>query len=86
MLKVRFRELARRDVAGNAVVLQGISIVGLVALIVYISDQPWLSYYNHANLVWMLLLFSEVARKSKVLGIGDKVGQAVRHRSALGRA
>lgn len=66
-LRDRFRQLDRRDLRGNAVVLQAISIIGLVALLIYCSDQPWLSYYDHANAVWMLLLISEVARKSRII-------------------
>ena len=66
-LRNRFRQLDRPDLRGNAVVLQSISIIGLVALLIYCSDQPWLSYYDHANVVWMLLLISEVARKSKII-------------------
>ena len=74
-LKDRFRELARRDLRGDAVVLQAISIIGLIGLVVFCSDQPWLSYYNHAHSVWMLLLISEVARKSKVISSADGVGR-----------
>ena len=77
VLKDRFRELGRRDVLGNGVVLQAISIIGVVALIVYCSDQPYLSYYNHAHSVWMLLLISEVARKSKIIGRVEGVGQMI---------
>ena len=75
VLKDRFRELARRDLRGDAVVLQAISIIGLIALIIYCSDQPCLSYYNHAHSVWMLLLISEVARKSRVIGSAESVGK-----------
>jgi hypothetical protein len=64
----RFRELRRRDLLGSGVVLHSIAIIGLVALIIYCSDQPYLSYYNHAQSVWMLLLISEVARRSKIAG------------------
>jgi hypothetical protein len=65
VLNVRFRALARRDLRGSGVVLQAISIIATVALLIYCSDEPWLSYYNHAHAVWMLLLISEVARRSK---------------------
>lgn len=75
VLKDRFRELTRRDLRGNAVVLQAISIIGLIALVVYCSDQPYLSYYNHAHSVWMLLLISEVARKSRVISSAESAGQ-----------
>ena len=68
VLKDRFRELTRRDLRGNSVVLQSISIIGLVALLVYCSAEPYLSYYNHTHTVWMLLLISEVARRSRVIG------------------
>jgi hypothetical protein len=77
VLRDRFRELARRDLRGNAVVLQSISIIAVVALIIYCSDQPWLSYYNHATAVWLLLLISEVARKSRVIGNTEIKSQAV---------
>ena len=77
VLKDRFRELARRDLRGDGVVLQAISIIGLIALVVYCSDQPFLSYYNHAHQVWMLLLISEVARKSKIIGNLPGVGQSI---------
>jgi vacuolar-type H+-ATPase subunit I/STV1 len=77
VLKDRFRELGRRDLLGDGVVLQAISIIGVVALIVYCSDQPYLSYYNHAHSVWMLLLISEVARKSKIIGKAQGVGQMI---------
>ena len=68
VLNDRFRELARGDLRGSVVVLHSISVIGAVALIVYCSDEPWLSYYDHANVVWMLLLISEIARKSRVIG------------------
>ena len=67
VLKNRFSQLGRRDSFGNAVTLQAISIIAVVALLIYCSDQPYLSYYNHTNVVWMLLLISEVARKSKII-------------------
>ena len=67
VLRDRFRQLARRDLRGGAVVLQAASVIGAVALIIYCSDQPWLSYYDHATAVWLLLLISEVARKSRVI-------------------
>ena len=73
----RFRELARRNLSGNGVVLQAISIIGVVALMVYASDQPYLSYYNHAHSVWMLLLISEVARRSNAIGNAGRGGQAL---------
>ena len=66
MLKTRFRELVRFGVHGNGVVLHSISIIAVVALIVYCSVEPFLSYYNHAHVVWMLLLISEVARKTQI--------------------
>jgi len=77
VLKDRFRELGRRDLLGDGVVLQAISIIGVVALIVYCSDQPFLSYYNHAHSVWMLLLISEVARKSRIIDKTEGVGQMI---------
>jgi hypothetical protein len=78
VLKNRFRELARRNVPPSVVVLQSISIIATLALIIYCSDEPYLSYYNHAHVVWMLLLFSEVARKSKI------IDRAVRRDAAIG--
>ena len=87
VLRDRFRQLDRRDLRGNGVVLQSISIIGLVALIIYCSDQPWLSYYDHANAVWMLLLISEVARKSKIIDSTERGGQTVaRSPLAVGRS
>lgn len=65
-LRDRFRELARRALPGNWIVLHSIAIVGIIALIVYSSDQPYMSYYSHAHSAWMLLLMSEVARKAKL--------------------
>jgi hypothetical protein len=76
VLRNRFGELSRRAVHGSGVVLQAISIIACVALVIYCSDQPYLSYYSHTLLVWMLLLISEVARKSKVVG-GDGRGRAI---------
>ena len=77
VLKDKFRELARRDLRGDGVVLQAISIIGVIALIVYCSDQPYLSYYSHAHSVWMLLLISEVARKSKVFSNAEGIGRKI---------
>jgi drug/metabolite transporter (DMT)-like permease len=67
-LRDRFRILKLQSVKGNSAVLQSIALVALVALLVYCSDQPWLSYYDHANSVWMLLLISEIVKKAKVVG------------------
>jgi len=67
VLKTRFRELARSDVGGDGIVLQSISIIAVVALVIYCSVVPFLIYYNHAHVVWMLLLISEVARKVRQL-------------------
>jgi hypothetical protein len=67
VLRDRFRELLRRDIYGSRVALQAISVIACVALLIYSSDEPYLTYYSHANAVWMLLLISEMARKSKVV-------------------
>ena len=66
-LRNRFGELSRRNVRGDSVVLQAIAIIACVALLIYCSDEPYLSYYSHTLVVWMLLLISEVARKSNVV-------------------
>ena len=68
ILRDRFRELLRRDLYGSRVVLQAISVIACVALAIYCSSEPYLAYYSHTNVVWMLLLISEMARKSKVVG------------------
>jgi hypothetical protein len=68
ILRVRFQELGRRSLLGSGVVIQSIAIIAAVALLIYCSDQPYLRYYSHTHVVWMLLLISEVARKSKVVG------------------
>jgi hypothetical protein len=68
ILRSRFRELLRHDLYGATVVLQAISAIACVTLLIYCSDEPYLGYYNHTNAVWMLLLITEVARKSKVVG------------------
>ena len=47
--------------------LQAISIIACLALIIYCSDEPYLTYFSHANAVWMVLLISEMARKSRVM-------------------
>jgi hypothetical protein len=65
ILKVRFRELARRDVHDSEVVLHSLAVVAVVALVIYISGDPFLSYFNHAHVVWMLLLISEIVRKDR---------------------
>ena len=67
ILQARFRELFRRDIYGSRVVLQAISVIACVALLIYCSDEPYLTYYSRANAVWMVLLISEMARKSKVV-------------------
>lgn len=67
VLQNRFRELNRRSAPQSAVVLQSISIIAVVALLIFCSDEPYLSYYNHAHSIWMLLLISEIVRKSKVV-------------------
>ena len=61
---VRFRQLMRVRLSEYGVVLQSISIIGILILIIYVSDEPVLSYYNHTQAIWLLLLISEVARKS----------------------
>lgn len=63
-LLVRFRQLMRVRLSEYGVVLQSISIIGILILIIYVSDEPVLSYYNHTQAIWLLLLISEVARKS----------------------
>src|SRR5262249_28559727 len=68
ILRARFRELSRRDIYGNRVVLQAISIIACAALLIYSSTEPYLAFFSHTNTVWMLLLISEMARKSKVVG------------------
>lgn len=67
ILRTRFRELDRRGLDANSFVLQAVSIIAALAILIYCSDEPYLSYYNHANIVWLLLLISEIARKSKVV-------------------
>lgn len=67
VLKSRFREMSRRGLDGNSLVIQAISVIATLAIVIYCSDEPYLRYYSHANVVWMLLLISEVARKSKVV-------------------
>jgi hypothetical protein len=64
ILADRFHELKRRDLRRSAVMLQSVAAIATVALVIYCSDQPYLSYYNHTHTVWMLLFISEVARKS----------------------
>ena len=63
-LSARFRELTHARLSEYGVVLQAISIIGILILIIYISDQPLLSYYNHTQAIWLLLLISEIAMKS----------------------
>jgi hypothetical protein len=60
----RFRDLTRAKFSGYAVVIQSISIIGILTLMIYISDEPSLRYYNHTQSIWLLLLISEVASKS----------------------
>jgi hypothetical protein len=71
ILRTRFNTLTRSGITPSNVVLQSISIVATVALIIYSSDEPYLSYYNHAHLVWMVLLISEIAKKATVVDAGN---------------
>jgi hypothetical protein len=64
MLRTCFRELSRHDLHGDVVVLHSIAIIAVVALVIYCSGDPFLSYYDYAHAVWLLLLISEVARKA----------------------
>jgi O-antigen ligase len=45
-------------------ILTALSVVALVALIIYCSFNPFLSYFETAHPIWMLLFISEIARKS----------------------
>ena len=67
VLKSRFRAMSRRGLDGSSLVIQAISVIATLAIVIYCSDEPYLRYYSHANVVWMILLISEVARKSKVV-------------------
>ena len=75
-MRDRFRELARRALPGNWIVLHSIAIIGIVALLVYSSDLPYMSYYNHDHSVWMLLLISEVARKANTAVSAKREGRS----------
>jgi O-antigen ligase len=83
VLKNRFRELARRDTRGSGVVLQAIAIIAVVALLIYCSDEPYLAYYNHSNVVWLLLLISEVAMKSTIIDRSERRYQTALSRESL---
>src|SRR5205823_4370923 len=65
ILAARFHEIYRAAANGTQVALQAISIIACMALVIYCSGEPYLLYYSHASVVWMLLLISEVARKSE---------------------
>ena len=68
VLRDRFRELARRGVHGSGAALQAISIIACWRSSFIAAIEPYLRYYSHTHVVWMLLLISEVARKSTVVG------------------
>lgn len=78
VLRNLFRDLSRVYLPPSAVALQALSIIAVVALLVFISDEPYLGYYNHAHSIWMLLLISEVVRKSKVI---DSASTRVQNKS-----
>lgn len=87
VLSSGFRELGRRSLHGSGVVLQAISIVSVLSIIIYCSDEPYLSYYNHANVAWLLLLISQVARKSTIIERSDRRGRLTQPKWPLwGRA
>jgi len=69
-LKTLFLGLGNPSVRGHGVVLRALSIVALVALFIYSSAEPYLSYYSHANAVWLLLLISEMLRKTSIKSTG----------------
>ena len=83
VLRSRFRELNCRGLDRNSFILQAISIIATLAIVIYSSDEPYLSYYDHANVVWMLLLISEVARKSRVVDLAKARGQAAALATAM---
>ena len=67
ILKNGLRALVNPRLRGSGVVLQAISIVAALTIIIYCSDEPWLSYYDHSNVAWMLLLIATVARKATII-------------------
>ena len=64
-LKTLFWGLGNRSLRGNGVVIRALSIIALVGMFIYSSAESYLSCYNHANTVWMLLFISEMLGKSK---------------------
>lgn len=69
-LKILFVGLGNPSLRGHGVVLRALSIIALVALFIYSSDKSYLSGYSHANVVWLLLLISEMLRKTSNRSIG----------------
>ena len=69
LLSVRFRMLVDAyRVDQNIGILISISIVGIVAFLIYASFNPFLPVYHCSHLVWVVLFISEMARKSILPG------------------
>jgi hypothetical protein len=64
-LKALFRGFISPRLRGDGVVIRALAIIALVAVFIYSSDEAYLSCYSHANVVWLLLLVSEMLRKAK---------------------
>jgi hypothetical protein len=63
MLRVRSRMVAIPS-NGDLRTLTALSLIAVIALVIYSSFNPFLSYFQTVHPIWMLLFISEVGRKS----------------------